>query len=383
LPANLPWDARRKLAEYSAARNTEEKIRALQEAMALIPKHKGTAKVLRFLRKRLSELRREAQEKKGRRPARLVEFYVERGALPQISLLGPANAGKSSLLNALTGAGARVEPYPFTTVTPQPGILQLESARVQLVELPSVLTEDLRESAFAPRSIGFAKGSDALLIVLDASRRPEIQFMKLTELLELYGLRLGRASCRVQLTRLGSGGLRVMLGPRIRASPSEVSELLVSLGYAHAVLRVEGEGGLEEIEDHLVRGLVYRPAVIALNKIDLAAPGATLSVGELGQGVVLCRTSAVTGSGLEELRGRLFGCLGLIRVYTRRGGVVEGPPLLLRRGATVRDVASAIHAKLAQALKFARLWGPSAKLQGQRVGPEHVLEDGDVVELVF
>jgi hypothetical protein len=48
----------------------------------------------------------------------------------------------------------------------------------------------------------------------------------------------------------------------------------------------------------------------------------------------------------------------------------------------VIDVADAVHHDLAEACAGARVWGPSAKFEGQRVGREHRVQDGDVVEIL-
>jgi ribosome-interacting GTPase 1 len=55
-------------------------------------------------------------------------------------------------------------------------------------------------------------------------------------------------------------------------------------------------------------------------------------------------------------------------------------PFTLPRGSTVQDLAKAIHKEIAEEIKFARVWGPSA-FDGQSVHEHHVLEEGDVVEL--
>jgi uncharacterized protein len=55
-------------------------------------------------------------------------------------------------------------------------------------------------------------------------------------------------------------------------------------------------------------------------------------------------------------------------------------PFTLPRGSTVEDLARVIHKEMAQELKYARVWGPSA-FDGQSVQGSHILEEGDVVEL--
>jgi ribosome-interacting GTPase 1 len=84
---------------------------------------------------------------------------------------------------------------------------------------------------------------------------------------------------------------------------------------------------------------------------------------------------------LTGLKKAVFSSLNMIRVYTRKDGIVSQKPLLLKRGVTVAELAGKIHRDFAEKMKYARVWGRSVKVQGERVGPEHILEDGDVVEL--
>jgi ribosome-interacting GTPase 1 len=49
---------------------------------------------------------------------------------------------------------------------------------------------------------------------------------------------------------------------------------------------------------------------------------------------------------------------------------------------SVLDVAHTIHHELAESCRGARVWGPSARFEGQRVGRDHALADGDTVEIL-
>jgi ribosome-interacting GTPase 1 len=71
-----------------------------------------------------------------------------------------------------------------------------------------------------------------------------------------------------------------------------------------------------------------------------------------------------------------------VRVYTKTPGHPPDRerPFTLRRGQTVRDVARLIHGDLERSVRYARVWGKSG-FEGQQVGREHAVEDGDVVEL--
>lgn len=88
--------------------------------------------------------------------------------------------------------------------------------------------------------------------------------------------------------------------------------------------------------------------------------------------------SVLDDASLERLREAVWTLTGLIRVYLRDGG----DPVALHPPATVLDVARTIHHDLASAMTGARVWGPSARFEGQRVGVAHEVADGDSVEVL-
>jgi hypothetical protein len=71
-----------------------------------------------------------------------------------------------------------------------------------------------------------------------------------------------------------------------------------------------------------------------------------------------------------------------MRVHVRYGSVEAGQPLALRAGSTALDVTRAVHSELATRFKAARVWGSSVKFDGQRVGRDHIIHDGDTVEII-
>ncbi|HID05158.1 MAG TPA: TGS domain-containing protein, partial [Aigarchaeota archaeon] len=83
----------------------------------------------------------------------------------------------------------------------------------------------------------------------------------------------------------------------------------------------------------------------------------------------------------SRIKETMFKSLEIIRIYTQKDGVTSNKPIVLHRGATVLELAQAIHREFAEKLQYARVWGKSVKIQGQQVGPSHVLEDGDIVEI--
>ena len=88
--------------------------------------------------------------------------------------------------------------------------------------------------------------------------------------------------------------------------------------------------------------------------------------------------SVLDDASLARLREELWALTGMIRVHLRDGS----DPIALRPPATVLDVADTIHHELAENCTGARIWGASARFDGQRVGPQHELRDGDTVEVL-
>jgi ribosome-interacting GTPase 1 len=170
----------------------------------------------------------------------------------------------------------------------------------------------------------------------------------------------------------------------LRCSYQEVLELLKSYGYRSAVVKVIGDADLDEIEEQVILQPVYKRAIAVLNRADTVDPEV---LAELKRGIAdslripVVAASSQDAKSLEELKEVTFRSLEMIRVYTQKDGVVSRKPILMPRGSTVIELAELIHKELARGFRYARVWGRSVRVQGQRVGPDHRLEDGDVVEI--
>jgi ribosome-interacting GTPase 1 len=133
---------------------------------------------------------------------------------------------------------------------------------------------------------------------------------------------------------------------------------------------------------------IVKPAILALTKADEltdeelrgACDNACVDSTQAFQGALA--VSVLDDESLDRLRAAIWSLTGLIRVFPRRGGRVDDEPFAIPEGATVAEVADRVHHELAASCTGARLWGPSARFDGQRVGRDHVVRDGDVVEVV-
>jgi len=91
--------------------------------------------------------------------------------------------------------------------------------------------------------------------------------------------------------------------------------------------------------------------------------------------------STLTKKGYEVLKEKVFESFDKIRVYTKEPGKQHSPkPIILNPKSTVEDVAEKILKGFSTKVKQTKIWGPSSKFSGQKVGLKHKLKDKDIVE---
>ncbi|MEN3000016.1 MAG: GTP-binding protein [Acidilobaceae archaeon] len=385
MPANLPAEARGKLAKYSEAKTPEEKIKALEEFISSVPKHKGTENLMHWARRRLAELREEVELRKRKKVGGGLQIFVEKSGSAQAVIIGPPNVGKSSLLAKLTNAKPEISPYPYTTKMPLPGMLPFEDIQFQLVDTPP-LNVDEPESSMNNKVIGLARNADALLIVLSPDVPEPLEATRKTlQLLEERGIVISRSMGIVRIKKNREvEGIRVVGSGRLMGFTEEdLRKLLSDYRIYNAVVEVEGDVTLDDVESAIVTSRTYKPSLLLFNKVDVGGEELLPQLRNvIPKDVPLLPVSAERGDNLQLIGKALFKVLDVIRVYTKNPNKDPDPhPLVAKRGSTVLEVAEMVHKSLAENFKYARVWGKSAKYPGQRVGGNHVLEDRDVVEI--
>ncbi len=384
---NLPAEAKHKWMEVSQARDPELRLRLMAEFLSLVPKHKGTAKLCAHVRRLMSQLREEVERRKRvKRGARAPSYYPEKSGAAQVIVLGPTNVGRSSLLRAVTNAEPEVAPYPFTTRRPVPGMLQYEDVQIQLVEAPPLVEGASEGRGDGYRILSLARNGDGLILMIDLADDPIEQYRMISTELEKARILTvkPRGEVIIERRRYGSDIQFIWEGSLEGCTAGDVVELLKSYGIRSAVIRIRGVATLDDVEDAIYGASVYRPTLVIANKADVGVDPKTLrELRELVSPLELMVTSTQRGGGLsEKLGSKLFRMLNLIRVYTKEPGGKPSPrPFVVKHGATIGDLARMIHSDLHRGFRYARLWGPSARFPGERVGPDRQLEDGDIVEI--
>lgn len=328
MPANLPPPYLKAEEEFRRATSPADRLEKLREMFRLLPKHKGTEKLQSDLKQKISRARDELESGKSGTKKSTVSHRVPREGAGQVCLIGAPNAGKSALLAALTNAHPEVAPYPFTTRSPQPGIMTWEDVRLQLIDLPPI-TVDVCEAW----AVSLIRSADAGLLVVDLDSDDLIE------------------STEAVLARL-----------------SQVhTELAGELPY--------------DVEDEAIQHI---KTILVASKIDAEGAADRLEFVKecFGSKFPILTVSAQTGEGLDALRRASYDLLGVIRIYTKMPGKPpdRSRPFTVPIGSTVVDLAREIHRDFEQTLKFAKVWGTGV-FDGQTVKRDHELHDADIVEL--
>jgi small GTP-binding protein len=241
---------------------------------------------------------------------------VRREGVAQVALVGPPNAGKSSLLQALSNIQIKTGDYPFTTLRPIPALTRIHGVLVQLVEIPGLISGAAEDRGGGRALLGVLRGADAIVYCHEA--------------------------------------------------PATLD-------------------ALEDVRAEVAAAGIEKPSLLLATKLDEPGIDGDETLARLrsaAPGLPVIGVSILDDERLDALRDEIWNLTGLIRVFTRRPGSGEADPLALRVGATVQDVAAALHGELAEAAVGARIWGDSVRFAGQRVGRDHPVADGDVVEVI-
>lgn len=238
---------------------------------------------------------------------------VRREGVAQIALVGAPNAGKSSLLQALSHIQIKIGDYAFTTLRPVPALTRIGGVLVQLVEIPGLIQGANEDHGGGRALLGVLRGADAILYCQDV-----------------------RASCDV----------------------------------------------LRDIRQEVEAAGIHLPAFLVATKVDEATEHDLALLQAAVPDLPVRGVSVLDDESLEQLKEAIWQLTGLIRVYLRHGKKVEEEPLALEANATIIDVATQIHKELGASFRHARVWGPSARFDGQQVGRNHPVQDGDIVEII-
>jgi small GTP-binding protein len=286
-----------------------ERVRELRSILGELPGYKNGP---------YADLRKwvQAQIEESRARSRVVHrdsIAVRREGAAQIALVGAPNAGKSSLLHALSDVQVKIGDYAFTTLRPVPALTRINGVLLQLVEIPGLIAGASQDRGGGRALLGVLRNADAVVFCQDVQARLD---------------------------------------------------------------------ALTDVRAEVAAASIDRPAILAATKMDEAQPDDLARLRAAMPELAVIGVSTIDDHSLEVFKGALWELSGLLRVYLRQDGRATGEPIALKPGATVSDVAAGIHHEVAAACRGGHVWGPSARFDGQLVGRDHIVHDGDAIEIV-
>ena len=360
----------------------------------------------------------------------------------QIGIVGLPNVGKSTLFNALTKAGAAVASYPFTTIDPNVGIVEVPDPRlddvaaivqpdevkpttIEFVDIAGLVQGAHRGEGLGNQFLGHIRNVDALAMVVRCFEDPDIAHVTA----ELEPL----ADCDVIDLELILADLATVerreskVQSMSKAQPREHAAELELL----ARLKAHLEGGhlaaklpVSDREAELLRELsllTRKPrlyiANVSENSLPDGGPLANMVVKraeeEEAQAVIICAQLesdladwtadeaneyraefGLKASGLEQLVQAGYQLLRLITFFTATGTTVVRA-WTLQQGQTAYDAAGKVHTDMqrgfirAEVVAYDNLIGAgdfqTAREQGliRLEGRDYVVRDGDVIHVRF
>lgn len=388
MPANLPAEAKNKYRQASLARKPEEKIRLLQEFMSMFPKHKGTENLRAQVKRKISLLKKEIEEKKQKKSGTGgPKVFIEKEGDAQIVILGPTNVGRSSLLSILTNSKVLISSYPYTTTEPTPGMFNYKDLQLQMVETPAIMEGSSEGGSWGLQTLTSARNADGIVLMVDLSQNPMEQFALISAELEKAKIVTRKPNARIEIEKkyMGAKLKFIVLGRLIDCSVKDLTRLLKSYGIRDATVKIWGEATFDDVEEAIFEGKVHRPAIILANKAD--NPKAAERLEQLkevvGDEMKILAVSCTAKLGLDELGSEIFDMLNIIRIYTKEPNKRDASmrPFTIRKGSTIFDLAKRIHSDFYEQFSYAKVWSKRLRFSPQKVGGTFPLQDGDTVEI--
>ena len=301
-----------------------------------------------------------------------------------MALVGFPSVGKSSLISRLTDAESNIGDFAFTTLTCIPGLMEHRGAKIQILDLPGLIKGAAEGKGRGREILNVIRSTDMVLYVVDPFQKSHFEI--LDQELWKSGMRLNQQPPQVFITRTKRGGIIVRSTlEQTNLTEEEIRGIVRSFGIVSATVTLRTDVTDDHIVDTLAGSRIYSRAVVVVNKIDLATEkDLERARSMLPENWPILEVSAKTGEGIDGMKDFIFDNLHFMSIYLKPQGkeadLVE--PLIVKDTSTVRDVCAKLHRDFVRKFRYARVKGPSAKFDWQRVGLDHVLKDDDLLTII-
>ncbi|MEA2037671.1 MAG: GTP-binding protein [Nanoarchaeota archaeon] len=361
---------------------SNERIKELEDEISKTKYNKRTQHAVGLMKAKLAVLKERATQRssagKGKGDDR---FSVRKTGDGTAVLLGFPSVGKSTLLNKLTSAKSDIAAYSFTTLSAVPGLMEYRHAKIQIVDVPGIVRGAASGKGRGKEVLGILRTADLILILVDALN-PEHYKAILREVYET-GIRINSRKPDVKIAKRSRGGITagstVML---TKIDNKTIVDIAREMRLNNADILIREDIDADQLIDVIEGGRVYTKALTIITKIDLVDKEVLKKLeNDIKPDAIV---AAENGEGVSELKEKIFEKMELIRVFlkevNKKADMEE--PLIMFKGCTIRDVCSKLHKDFVDKFKFVRVWGNSAKFDGQTFRRlDKGLLDRDVLEL--
>lgn len=170
------------------------------------------------------------------------KLRLELMLLADVGLVGYPNAGKSSLLAALTHAHPKIANYPFTTLSPNLGVIERNLERITMADIPGIIEGAAQGRGLGLEFLRHIARTRVLLYVLDGTEQPVQTLHTLQAELRAYNPELLERQALIALNKTDL------------LAPEEVHELLSKLsrtGLPVLPISAQSKAGLPELVEAL------------------------------------------------------------------------------------------------------------------------------------
>jgi len=200
-------------------------------------------------------------------PAEEKHLKLELKLIADIGLIGVPNAGKSTLLSALTNAKPKVAPYPFTTLEPNLGVANIdEDTTVVLADIPGLIEGASHGAGLGHEFLRHIQRTRVLIHILDGlSPDPLADYSQINSELSIFDPNLGKKPQIVALNKIDQPDVQERLSEIKKALKKKGVTLMTISALARTNIRellLKAAGKLaelpplEEVEPSMP---VYRP----------------------------------------------------------------------------------------------------------------------------
>lgn len=369
---NLPPQAQAQYKKVINSKTKREKLENLRIFLSMIPKHKGTAKLVAQVKKQIARLEEEIEEEKKRKS------YSKRRASIKIkkasnSLVVPVIYVNPSIIDEFLKLISEKETSSYYFDKP----VSVNIERINLLIIPIAAT-----NLENPEYLEVIMQSNVVAFLVSSTTEELETFYEVVKQLAKHNIYLINDEFPVEIIRTSTKRIEIEGKSRYIENLDEIREICQKNKCEGAIIRLHDSSTVYTIEAYLKTTIKRINYILILDKKIL---GNSKTIEEsfsknFSKAVIL---------GLESLKERekfvetLLSICNLMRIYTKQPSE-EKPsekPVLLRRGATVIDLAKEIHEELVRNFKYALVIRAKDRRGAIRVGKNFRLEEGDIVEI--